>query len=336
MSEKREPTRSDTARQRRAQRTVRELQQTRQRASNPVTRPVTSRVKTSPVVSKPKHVVGKNRRRFNIAFGLPEIRLHRSGIAMPRLGGGEWRRTAAVLVILLGVLIYLALTLPYLHVANATVLGNNRLSAEEINSVLGVTGQSIFMVQPDEVATRLLMNYPELASAQVRVYLPNHVYVTVNERQPVILWQQDGGYTWIDSTGVAFRPRGLVAGLVLVNGLGAPPVSVDPADDPLSPPSYMQKELVDAILVLSPNVPADSTMIYDPGYGLGWKDSRGWNAFFGTGMQDMPLKVRVYQSLVTSLLEQGNTPAFISVAYPDAPFYRMTAGRSPQTINDGQ
>jgi hypothetical protein len=93
---------------------------------------------------------------------------------------------------------------------------------------------------------------------------------------------------------------------------------------------------VDAILVLAPSVPADSTMIFDPGYGLGWRDSRGWKAFFGTSLQDMPLKVRVYQSLVDSLLASGKTPAFISVAYPDAPFYRMTEVRSPQTSNDGQ
>ena len=89
------------------------------------------------------------------------------------------------------------------------MLGNNRLTREEIEAVTGVIGQSIFTVQPDEVATRLRMNYPELLSAQVNVYLPNHVYVTVTERQPVILWQQDGGYTWIDATGVAFRPRGV-------------------------------------------------------------------------------------------------------------------------------
>jgi hypothetical protein len=251
--------------------------------------------------------------------------------------GGDWRRTAAVAALLLGVVIYLALSIPYLHVGNATVLGNNRLSAEEINSVLGVTGQSIFTVRPADVATRLLLNYPELSSAQVNVYLPNHVYVTVTEREPVILWQQDGGYTWIDSAGVAFRPRGEAAGLVLVNGLGMSAANIaPPTDNPLSPPSYIQKELVDAILALAPNVPADSTMIFDPTYGLGWKDSRGWRAFFGTGMKDMPLKARVYQSLVNSLLESGKTPAFISVAYPDAPFYRMTESRSTQTTNDGQ
>lgn len=334
MSEKRELSRSENARRRRAQRSVNELQQTKQRAMKSSTPVVTSRISTRPVMATPKR--GTKKRRFNIAFVLPEARLHKPGVVVPRFSW-DLRRTAAVIALLLGVVVYLALSLPYLHVSNATVLGNSRLSVEEINSVLGVTGQSIFTVQPDEVKTRLLMNYPELSSAEVKVYLPNHVYVTVTERQPVILWQQNGGMTWIDSTGVAFLPRGIVDGLVLVNGLGMPSVNVaPPTADPLSPPPYLQQELVDAILVLAPSVPADSTMIFDPGYGLGWSDNRGWRAFFGTSMQDMPLKVRVYQSLVDSLLTSGKTPAFISVAYPDAPFYRMTETRSPQSTNDGQ
>jgi hypothetical protein len=222
-------------------------------------------------------------------------------------------------------------------VPNATVLGNNRLTREEIESVTGVIGQSIFTVQPDEVETRLRMNYPELLSAQVSVYLPNHVYITITERQPVILWQQDEGYTWIDSTGVAFRPRGLVAGLVPVIGLIVPPVGTPPLDDPFGAPPFIQKELVDAILALAPTVPADSTMIFDRTFGLGWSDNRGWKSFFGTSVQDMPLKVRVYQSLVDSLDKRGIIPSFISVMYPDAPFYRTVKVELKQLpVDSGQ
>ncbi len=334
MSPKSDLSRAENARQRRAQRTVRGLQETKKRVMRSSTPLVTSRISTKPVGVVPKR--GSNRRNFNIAFGLAEVRLHKPGFSLLSLRGG-WRQTSAVIAILIGFIIYFALTLPYFHVSSATVVGNVRLSAEEINAVLAVTGQSIFTIQPEEVTTRLLMNYHELASAQVEAHLPNHVNVTVSERQPVILWQQDGGYTWIDSTGVAFRPRGLVAGLVLVNGLGAPSAIVASTVDPLKPTPFIQKELVDAILVLAPTVPEDSAMIFDPNYGLGWKDNRGWNAFFGTsGMQDMRLKAVVYQAVVNDLLDRGKVPAFISVAYPDAPFYRMTDDKSSQTENSGQ
>jgi hypothetical protein len=277
-----------------------------------------------------------NQRRFNIALGLPEIHLHKPNLAAQRLHA-SWRLVSISAALLLSVVIYLALSLPYFRVPNATVLGNNRLTREEIESVTGVIGQSIFTVQPDEVETRLRMNYPELLSAQVSVYLPNHVYITITERQPVILWQQDEGYTWIDSTGVAFRPRGLVAGLVPVIGLIVPPVGALPLDDPFGAPPFIQKELVDAILALAPTVPADSTMIFDRTFGLGWSDNRGWKSFFGTSVQDMPLKVRVYQSLVDSLDKRGIIPSFISVMYPDAPFYRTVKVELKQLpVDSGQ
>ena len=331
MSEKRELSRAEIARQRRAVRAKSELEQTGRRAVKPIM-PVTSRVTQSYVVPKTKRKP-KNSRRFNVAFGVSDVQMHRQRIQIPRLRA-SWRLTSSLIAILLSVVIYLVLTLPIFHVATATVLGNNRLTREEINAVLSLTGQSIFTVRPDDVATRLRMNYPELASVDVKVYLPNHVYVTVSEREPVILWQQDNGYTWIDPSGVAFRPSGFVTGLVPVIGLDTPPAGVVTLENLFSPQPYMQKELVDAILVLAPNVPADSTMIFDPGYGLGWKDSRGWQAFFGTGAKDMPLKIRVYQSLVDSLVERGKTPEFISVEYPDAPYYRMNETKPSEATTD--
>jgi cell division protein FtsQ len=331
MSDNQEISRSEIARQRRAQRARKELEQTSKRASKPVVK--VARVAPRAAVNRKSYV---NPRRFNIALGLPEIHLHKPTLATQRLFA-SWRLVSISVAVLLGVMIYLALSLPYFRVPNATVQGNNRITREEIEAVTGVIGQSIFTVQPDEVATRLLVNYPELLSAQVKVYLPNHVYVTVNERQPVILWQQDGGYTWIDATGVAFRPRGAVAGLVPVQGLATPPIGTPALDDPLAPPPYIQKELVDAILALAPTVPADSSMVFDRSYGLGWTDSRGWKSYFGTTAQDMPLKVRVYQSLVDSLVSRGTTPSFISVVYPDAPFYRAIEIQHEEiTADNGQ
>jgi len=320
MSDKQELSRSEIARQRRAQRTVKELEQTSKRALKPLT-PVASRTPKVSGSLKLKHV--EKRRRFNIALGMPEIHLHRPAFTLPSLRAG-WRPFSLSTAIILAIAIYLMLSLPYFHIPSVTVLGHNRLTREEITAVAGVVGQSVFMVQPEEVATRLLMNYPELASAEVSVYLPNHVYITVNERVPVIFWQQGEGYTWIDSLGVAFRPRGVATGLVAVTGVANPPAGITSQADSFLPPPFMQKELVDAILALAPSMPAGSTMVFDPADGLGWTDSRGWKAFFGVSAHDMPLKVRVYQSLVNSLASRGKSPVFISVAYPEAPFYRMT------------
>lgn len=319
MSDKRELSRAEVARRRRAQRAVKEMEQTKKHATRPIV-PVTSRARPAPVSSRP--ILVKKPRRFNIALGLPEFHLHKPKFIMPRVRANL--RFASILIsLLLGAAIYLAFTLQYFFVPSATVLGNNHISVEEINSILGVTGQNIFTVQPAELQTRLRQNYPELLSAEVKVYLPNHVYVTLIERTPVIIWQRGEGYTWIDQAGVAFRPRGLEAGLVPVVAVDDPIPGTVVSGDLFSPPPYMQEELVDAILALAPQLPAGTTMTFDSVQGLGWKDSRGWQVYFGTSVEDMPLKARVYQSLVDSLMARSIYPAYINVMYPEAPYYRM-------------
>jgi hypothetical protein len=314
MSENRELTRAEIVRRRRSH----QQGQAGKHLVKPLP-PVTSR---AAIYTGPKHKRVENHRRFNIAVGFPDVRLQQHAVPRQRRRLG-WRIASLFLTGILGTALYFAWTLPTFRTSTAVILGNTRLTSEEINAVLGIAGESIFMLQPDQVENRLRLNYPELASASVYVYLPNHVYVSVTERTPVILWQQGEGYTWIDSSGVAFRPRGLVAGLVPVIGLAVPPAGTALINDPLSPPPYLARELVDAILVLASNLPAGTPMTYDPIHGLGWNDNRGWQVSFGTSAHDMALKVRVYQSLVDSLMRRGMYPVFINVAYPDAPYYRM-------------
>ena len=241
-------------------------------------------------------------------------------IGLPRLGP----RAASLLVTAaLGLAVVLALNLAIFRVSNALVSGNVRVASEEIESALGASGTSIFLMRPNELAAQLRTSFPELASAQVRVYLPNRVWARVTERTPVIQWQTGESYAWIDSSGVAFRPRGEVPGLITVEAASTPPKPIGPGDDPLSPPPFLTHELVDAILTLAPNVPAGSVLTYSTESGLGWEDPRGWKVAFGASKAEMPLRLRVYQSLADSLVARGQYPAFISVVYPDAPFYRM-------------
>jgi cell division protein FtsQ len=321
MSEKRELSRAEQVRLRRAKQNTQRINQAVERAHRPstvVTRRPTGIV-GSYVSQKHKRQQQVNRR-FNIAIGLPDVRLHAP--TLPRLQPG-WRLASFFLTLILGAAIYLVWTLPYFRVTESQVTGNARLSTAEINAVLAITGQPAFALLPDDLATRLRLNYPELASAEVKVGFPNQVYVSVTERQPVILWQQGEGYTWVDATGVAFRPRGEAPGLIHVVGLATPPAGASALDDPLSPPSYISRELVAAVQLLAPNVPAGTQMIYDGRYGLGWTDSRGWRVFFGSDAKNMALKLRVYQSLVDSLTSRGLFPVFINVVHADAPYYRM-------------
>jgi hypothetical protein len=318
MSEKRELSRAEQVRLRR-----------KQQAQKRPNQPVQKVARTLPSVTSrsfvaPKRAVTANtRRRYQAAFSMPGVHVKMPSVSLPHFEVGA-RLASFLLSLLLGVLIYFAWTLPTFRVVAANVNGNQRLSAEEINAVLSSAGQPVFTLMPSDLETRLRLNYPELASAKVSVSLPNILSVSVTERQPVILWQQNGGYTWIDNSGVAFRPRGSAGNLISVTALAAPAPGLPSMNDPLSPVPFMSLDMVKAIQTLAPSLPSGTSMVYDAQYGLGWTDSRGWQVFFGTASKDMALKLQVYQSLVISLASRGITPAFISVQYANAPFYRMS------------
>jgi POTRA domain, FtsQ-type/Cell division protein FtsQ len=284
--------------------------------------PITSRGESA-YLSPRSRTVPNTKRQFQAALSMPGIEVRMPDVRFTS-AAVKSRLVSGLLTLLLGAALYLVATLPEFRVAAAQVSGNQRISPEEINSVLNSTGQSIFMLKGSDLETRLRLNFPDLESAHVTIGLPNVVAVSVVERQPVLLWQQGNGYTFIDTNGVAFRPRGGTDNVIAVAALASPPASTQTQVDPLSPAPFISPELVKAIQTLAPQVPSGSTMEYDPKYGLGWSDSRGWKAFFGNSTQDMAVKLQVYQSLVESLTQKGIVPAFISVQYANAPYYRIS------------
>ena len=289
----------------------------------------TLRSKPAPL-TKPILTGRYNSRRFDIAMSGPFNRTvpvtkpvkKPAAFSMPKISfGARW-----LSIILMGLCLaalYLMTSDNYFTVSNANVLGNNRVSAEEISSAMGAMGKPAALLSPAEIEYNILAAFPDIATVQVEINLPADVVVTVSERQPVAAWQQDGQTVWVDGDGYAFPPRGLVEGLVTVSAVGAPPGPSNPdTAQQIGAHPFLNAEMAAALLVLSPRVPQGSTLVYDPRYGLGWADPRGWQAYFGHTHGDVNTKIQIYQSMVDYLSGQGIAPKLISVEYPDAPFYR--------------
>ena len=318
MSNKTELTRSEIVRRRRAQEHARHIE----RASKVTARieaPVSTRAKNKAIKSGGRRARNA-RRRFNITLHMPRRDVR--SISIPRFHPG-WRLFSFVLTLLLGTAVYLAFQRPELRVSEVQLSGNQILTQPEMNSVLDIAGLPIFLLTPSDIETRLRLNYPELVSVRVTVSLPNLVTVNVTERTPVIRWEQGGGYTWIAQDGVAFRPRGEMAGLIPVVALSAPSVE-EGGSDPLTPAPFISTEMVGALKGLAGHVPPGASILYDKDYGFGWNDPRGWRVHFGISDKDVELKMRVYESMVNSLSQRGIRPALINVMYPTAPYYRMS------------
>lgn len=304
--------------------------QKRARRPEPASAPPTEpREQAAPHVS-PAVARSRFRARYDVA-AMPlrgQARPHASrGFQMPALTlpqltfGPRW--FSFLLVTACAMMMYLYVSEPVFLTQEAVILGNQRVSAQEINAVLGIRNHPAAFLNPAQIEYNIRASFPEIYGAYVQVELPAQVTITVVERQPVAAWQQDGQVVWVDAQGYAFPPRGQAEGLITVNATGQPPApEVDP-NQTIGARPFLKPELSAALAALAPHLPEGAELMYDPQYGLGWSDPRGWQVYFGQNNQEMPLKLLVYQAMVEHLTTRGVQPALINVEYPNAPFYRI-------------
>jgi cell division septal protein FtsQ len=291
---------------------------------------------------------GKTRRRYDVALGIPGAEMRLPALPQVRVG---WRLISLVMVALLGAALYHLWNSPKYQVGSVRVTGLQRISSDEVNADLNITGQTVFSLSPGALRLQLLKDFPELKSASVTVGWPNKVAVAVSERLPVLTWQQDGKILFVDADGMAFAPRPGEKPLgPLIQALSAPPVllsgdqaaqasvqdqlaainqssaagqagkAVSPAQ-PAAIRPWLTPQMVTGILTLAKQAPKGTNVVYDRQHGLGWKDAGGWNVYFGDG-QDMAMKLNVYKAIVKQLKSEDITPTFISVEYVHAPYYQ--------------
>jgi cell division protein FtsQ len=244
-------------------------------------------------------------------------------ISIPKISIGP-RLLSFLFVALCAAGLYYMFSMDPFIVREASVVGNNRVGVDQIANILGVANQPAALLNPAQIEYNILATFPEIATASVEVNLPANVVVTVSERQPVVSWLQDGQTTWVDAQGYAFPPRGDVSGLVTVTSVGAPPIPANlDLNQTIGARPFLTSDLSAAVVTLSPLVPEGATLVFDPGYGLGWSDPRGWRVFFGHSNGDAALKFQVYQSMLDYLTKHEIQPVLISVEYPNAPYYRV-------------
>jgi hypothetical protein len=284
--------------------------------------------RVSPAVSRSRF-----RARYDVAM-LPShgrasataAHLQAPSISMPKIEFGP-RWFSMLLVIACVAALYFYVTEPVFLAQEAVIEGNLRLTAQDINSVLGIANQPAALLNPAQIEYNILAAFPEISGAYIQVDFPAKVTIMVAERQPVAAWVQDGQTVWVDAQGYAFPPRGLVQGLATVTAAGAPPTPTNlNLAQTIGARPFLTSELSAAVATLSPHVPAGAALVYDPHYGLGWSDPRGWQAYFGHNDGDMTMKLQVYQTLVDTLAARGVQPSLISVEFPGSPFYRVKSG----------
>lgn len=255
-----------------------------------------------------------------------------------------WRILSLLLVFMFGYLFYYVWTLPQFNVSDTSVVVNglDRVNEQDLLALSDILDKPVFMINTTDLENFLLEQAP-LESAKVTVEPSGLVTIDVVERVPVIVWQQkDGVVWWVDKNGVRFRALGGSEGLIHVEADDAPPAPPAPPQendgetqdatlDAAAVPTteddngqLMEPQLVAGIMAIPAYLPEGATLIYDKEYGIGWKDpAHNWVVYFGKELNQMPLRLHVYQSIVDYLSDKNNQPVMISVEFIYAPYYRM-------------
>jgi hypothetical protein len=276
-----------------------------------------------PLEHSPVRKSSKSRakRRYDVSLNMPgaEMRLP----SLPQISV-DLRLFSGILFVALAALIYQLWNSPTFRVEDATIVGLQRINSRDVNTILDVEDESIFAIDPQALEQAAHEAFPEFASVKVEVSLPHRVDITVEERLPILTWRQEGRTVLVDATGVAFPQRELGGATppVVIDAFSSPPVVQQGGTLETSSSQFMPVEMVSAILSMSAQAPKDTSLVYDAKHGLGWKDPRGWDAYFGN-VKDIDMKLRVYNALLEKLKKDDVQPVLISLEYVHAPYYRL-------------
>lgn len=223
----------------------------------------------------------------------------------------SWRIFSGLIVLGLVFVLFMFFSADAFYVHSIAVGGLSYMTKEEIFALTDIANTHIFWVDPQAVRQSVLRS-PTIADATVNIgWPPNMVQIVVEERQPALVWEQDGIAVWIDLRGKVMRQRENRPDLLRIS-----------ADSTGEPPLDVSRDVVNGALQLKNLYPNIEVLRYNQDKGLGYADGRGWMIWFGSGT-DMPEKLLIYNAIVANLQTRGIVPTEINVENPDAPYYSV-------------
>lgn len=256
---------------------------------------------------------------------------------------GSARLISLAMLLMCAYALYLIAANDYFFLNTIEVQGTVHLTPAQIVEASQLGGQHIFAANPGQAA-QAISEMPGVRSATVQLKWPQEVLITIQEEEPVAVWEEGDQRYWVNADG-QFMPAGsalsphLLRIVAEMPPLPPPtPVPAESAEEAAStevaseteavpvfqPQTYLafvpQEVLQGAqqLVELRPNI---DQLYYTPYGGLSYQDGRGWRVYFGVG-PDMAEKLAVYETIVEALLARQIAPEYIHVNNPQRPYYR--------------
>lgn len=208
------------------------------------------------------------------------------------------------------------------YVYDAEIVGTRQLSPEDLFRASGLEGLHILWARSAAIESQLLDEFPSLESASVSCTLPSNCIISVVERRPRVLWNDQGELWWVDEEGAVFSVQDEGAGSEAANEAAGRWLVKGPL--PRGDDENLDEQVRVALSELwtsGQDVPTEFD--YEPDRGLSFTDRRGWLVIVGRG-SGMDERLRALESLVAHLESRGVTPMFVDVRFPKAPYYSRT------------
>ena len=231
----------------------------------------------------------------------------------------SWRIVSGLIVLALSGVLALFFYSDVFYVHSIAVGGIRYMTKEEVFTYANIADVHIFWVEPDDIRENL-MGFPTVADAQVRVsWPPNMVNIHIEEREPALVWEQNGTAIWIDIQGNVMRQYEDRPDLLRV-------VAIDPLTEGPLTGETLDVTVVFGALQLQELQPEVDIWRYDVARGLGFRNANGWDVWLGVGTT-MTEKMQIYERLTSDIIARGIQVGELNIVNPDAPFYTVLWGR---------
>lgn len=333
--------RSDLVRQRRQDRSSKRITQTREAVNRAARTPAVVVRGGTVNAARPIHQTGRSRvkRQFYYSIGASGAELRLPALPMINLG---WKGISAIIAVFSALILFTLAFSPQFQVSDIQVEGISRLTAGDIEAVLGARGMQVVAFDTQTARADLERAFPELSAIKINVGFPAKITIKVSELQPAVAWSTGDTTYWIAANGVILPPRGEPGELLTIGSDGQPPLlaltetgdktattdAAQLAAGTAAAPTEIWGRQIDPntlkrIIDLKAMIPAESKLVYSSLNGLGWEEPSGMDVYIGHDLSNFDLKVSMYQSIMASLQQQGMQPKeMISVEFINAPFFR--------------
>ena len=230
----------------------------------------------------------------------------------------RWRRFVSAFLVVAIISAAIGLyTSPLLRVQKVEVVGATAVSADEVNSLARLEGDSMMRLDFASAEERV-ETIPMVQSARLERRWPQTVRVVITERTPWAFWQAGEDRYVIDTEGVVLPGSVPLENAPVISDVSGP-LRLSPGDHVDGDAVFLARALLDRVpATLAMNV---ASLEYSPQQGLALTTDAGYRVVVGDS-QNVDYKLAVWQAIEGRLGRETMAGHVLDLRFGDRPSFQ--------------